>query len=250
MAELAPTSDGLLAEARTDLPAPARARAADPVSTGLALLAGLGMPAALWLTFAYAPTDRVQGEVQRIFYLHVSMAWVAFLAFFVVFVASVGYLWTRRPGWDVVGRSSADVGVLFTTLVLLTGSLWGKPVWGTWWTWDAKLTTTLILWLLYVAYLMVRAYAGDPERGARYAAVVGIVGFVDVPIVYKSVEWWRTLHPGPVVAVAGGPAMPPEMVQTLAVTLAAVTLLYGYLLRQKTLVERARDAVARARAEG
>ena len=153
----------------------------------------------------YAPTERVQGDAQRIFYVHVPLAWVAYLAFFVVFVASVAYLRTRRERWDVLALASAEVGLLFTTLVLVTGSLWARPIWGTWWSWDARLTTTLVLWLLYAGYRMVRAYAGDAARGARYAAVLGIVGFLDVPLVHQSVVWWRTLHPGPTVRPGRGP---------------------------------------------
>lgn len=213
---------------------------------------GLGALAALLIAFAtiffYAPTERVQGDVQRIFYIHLSLAWVAFLAFFVVFVASIGYLVSRRPEWDVWARSSAEVGVVYTTLMLVTGSIWAKPIWGTWWTWDARLTTTLILWLTYVAYLIVRSYAGEPGRAARYAAVLGILGFLNVPIVYKSVEWWRTLHPGPtVVSSSGESGMPAPMLMTLLVSLVAFTLLYAYLTVFKARIERAKDDVLRRR---
>lgn len=225
-------------------------RRGDRVRATFAALSGVSMLAALVGALAYAPTERVQGDVQRIFYFHVPAAWVAFLAFFVVFVSGVGYLWKRTPGWDVLGRASAEVGVLFTTLVLITGSLWARPIWGTWWSWDARLTTTLVLWLIYVAYLMVRAYAGDTTRGARYAAVLGVVGFLDVPIVHQSVVWWRTLHPGPTVVQQSGEAgMPPAMVQVLLLSLVAFTLLYVYLLLEKVAIERAKDAVAELRAE-
>ncbi|HEX2172303.1 MAG TPA: cytochrome c biogenesis protein CcsA, partial [Dehalococcoidia bacterium] len=202
------------------------------------------MLVALGMIFFYAPTERVQGDVQRIFYLHLGLAWVGFLAFFVVFVASIGYLWKRTSGWDVWARSSAEVGVVYMTLVLITGSIWAKPVWGTWWTWDARLTTTLILWLIYLAYLVVRAYASEPGRAARYAAVIGIIGFLDVPIVYQSVNWWRTLHPGPtVVQSGGGSGLTPAMMATLLVTLVAFTVLYLYLTRLKAGIERAKDAL-------
>jgi heme exporter protein C len=229
--------------------AAARRRPTLDARSVLAALSGLGLLATLAGALLYAPTERVQGDVQRIFYLHVPLAWVAYLAFFVVFVSSVVYLWRRTPRWDVLGRSSAEVGVLFTTLVLLTGSLWAKPIWGTWWSWDARLTTTLVLWLIYVAYLMVRAYAGDAARGARYAAVVGIVGFLDVPIIHQSVVWWRTLHPGPtVVQQSGSVGMPPAMLQVLLLALVAFTLLYAYLLLETTAVERAKERVAQLRA--
>ena len=188
----------------------------------------------------YAPSDRVQGVVQRIFYFHVPMAWVAYLAFFVVLVGSIGYLATRQPRWDALARSSAEIGVLFTTLVLVTGSLWGKPIWNTWWTWDARLTSTLILWFVYVAYLMLRAYTPELERAARLGAVVGIVGFVDIPIVHFSVEWWRTLHPEPVVARAN-PQAPPEMIATLLVSLLAMTLVYAAFLLYRARLEELND---------
>src|SRR5215217_5044676 len=120
----------------------------------------------------YAPTDRVQGVVQRIFYIHVPLAWVAYLAFFMVLVASILYLVTRDRRWDAIARSSVEIGVLFTTLFLIVGSLWAKPIWNTWWTWDARLTTTLVLWFIYVGYIMLRAYTPDPERGARFGAIL------------------------------------------------------------------------------
>src|SRR5947209_16428239 len=156
------------------------------------------MAASLYGTLVVARADRVQGDAARIVYFHVPMAWVAFLAFVVVAVASVAYLRTGASGWDRLGHASAEVGVIFTTLVLVTGSIWGYPIWGTWWSWDPKLTTTLILWFLYLGYLMLRSYV-EPPRGARYAAILGIIGFVDVPIVYQASVWWRTLHPSPVL---------------------------------------------------
>ena len=130
---------------------------------------------------------------------------------------------TRNPRWDRLGRASAEVGVVFTTLVLVTGSIWGYPIWGTWWSWDPKLTTTLILWFIYLAYLMVRSYA-EPPRGPRYAAILGIVGFVDVPIVYESSVWWRTLHPAQVL----GPQaqqQSTDIVGVLLISLVAFTVL-------------------------
>jgi heme exporter protein C len=211
----------------------------------LAALSGFSLLAVLAGALLYAPTERVQGDVQRIFYIHVPLAWVAYLAFFVVFVASIGYLWKRTPRWDVLGRSSAELGILFTTLVILTGSLWAKPIWGTWWSWDARLTTTLLLWLIYVAYLMVRAYAGEAARGARYAAVVGIVGFLDVPIIHQSVVWWRTLHPGPTVVRESSSGLPAAMLYVLLLSLVAFTVVYAYLLLEKMAIERAKDALAR-----
>jgi heme exporter protein C len=196
--------------------------------------------AALLALVAYAmfflvPTIRVQGDAAKIVYFHVPIAWVAFLAFTVVALASVAYLRTSNPKWDHLGRASAEVGVVFTTLALVTGAIWGYPIWGTWWTWDPKLTTTLILWFMYLAYLMVRSYA-EPPRGARYAAILGIVGFVDVPIVYMSSVWWRTLHPTPVLGPAA-PSQSTDIVPLLLVSLIAFIGLYVYLVRVRAEVE-------------
>jgi heme exporter protein C len=214
--------------------------------TGLALAAStaVAMTVAIFMMFLYAPTDSVQGPVQRVFYLHLPLAWIAYLAFFVVFVASIAYLVKRNRRWDQIARSSAEVGLVFTTLVILTGSLWGRPIWGTFWEWDARLTTTLILWFIYLGYFMIRAYVSDTERAMRYAAVVGIIGFVDVPIIHMSVRWWRTLHPEPIVTQSTGPAMPDTMLYTLIVSLVAFTLFYAYLLYQRLVIEQAKDEIS------
>ncbi|MEX2425153.1 MAG: cytochrome c biogenesis protein CcsA [Thermomicrobiaceae bacterium] len=215
-------------------------------STGpaLAVGAGLTMIIALYMMFLYAPTDSVQGPVQRVFYLHLPMAWIAYLAFFIVFVASIAYLVTRSRRWDQLARSSAEVGLVFTTLVIITGSLWGRPIWGTFWEWDARLTTTLILWFIYLGYFMIRSYIPDQERSMRYAAIIGIIGFIDVPIIHMSVRWWRTLHPEPIVTQSGGPAMPDSMIYTMGVALLAMTLFFASLVYQKLLVEQARDELS------
>ena len=213
-----------------------------PLAVGTLLL----LPLSLAAMFLYAPTERIQGNVQRIFYLHLPLAWLAYLAFFIVFVASVLYLWKGDRRWDLLARCAAEIGVVFTTLVLITGSLWARPVWGTWWSWDARLTTTLVLWFIYVGYLILRSYVADERRAARYAAVLGILGFVDVPIIHQSVVWWRTLHPEPVVA-AGGPNMPTSMVQTLALSLVALTLLFAWILQWRYQVEALREEVGELR---
>ena len=191
---------------------------------GLAL-----MMAALYMVFIYVPTEKHTGIVQRIFYFHVSIAWVSFLAFLVTFVGSILYLRTRAVRWDNIAHASAEVGVIFTTLVLITGPIWAKPVWGVWWTWDARLTTSLVLWLIYIAYLLVRGFATEPERGARFSAVIGIIGFIDVPIVFLTVNLWRTQHPTPII-FEGGLTAP--MVGTLLVCIAAFTVLYVLLTMQ------------------
>jgi heme exporter protein C len=194
------------------------------------------MSVALYMVFVYVPTEESMGIVQRIFYFHVPSAWVGFLAFFVVFVCSILYLVKRDTRWDVIATCSAELGVLFTTLVLITGPIWARPVWGVWWTWEPRLTTALILWLIYVAYMLVRSYASDKEQGARFGAVVGIVGFIDVPIVFLATTWWRTQHPGALVFQSGGLA--PSMLATLMVSLAAFTALYWLLLVARVDIKR------------
>jgi heme exporter protein C len=204
------------------------------------------MIAALYLVFIYVPTEKNMGVVQRIFYFHVPLAWVAFLAFFVVFVCSILYLWKQTMKWDTLACASAEVGIVFTSLVLITGPIWAKPIWGIWWTWDARLTATLVLWLTYVAYLLVRNYAVEQARGARFAAVVGIVGFIDVPIVALAVNLWRTQHPTTLVFEGG---LSPPMLLTLQVSIAAFTVLYVLLVVRsislknlETEIKKLRDA--------
>src|SRR5246127_1000195 len=154
----------------------------------LGLITLLLMVAALFMVFAYVPTEAIQGTVQRIFYFHVPCAWVAFAAFALVAVCGVFYLWLGQQVWDDLGYAAAETGMVFCTLVLITGSLWAKPIWGAWWTWDSRLTTTLILWLLYGGYLMLRAMADDTPQVARFSAVVGIAAALDVPIIIVSVR--------------------------------------------------------------
>ncbi|HQX62739.1 MAG TPA: cytochrome c biogenesis protein CcsA [Thermomicrobiales bacterium] len=222
----------------------ARARKSDLKVQALGAVTVAVLTIGIFMAFVYAPMDSVQGQAQRIFYVHVPMAWLSYLAFGVIFVGSVGYLWKRNMRWDRLARSGAELGFLFTTLVLITGSLWGRPIWNTFWTWDARLTTTLILWFIYLGYFMIRSYAADAERGARYAAVLGIIGAVDVPIIHLSVQWWRTLHPQPVVLNTGGPNLPNEMLWTLLVCFTGFTLLFVYLLIQKIRIEVVRDRLA------
>lgn len=195
--------------------------------------------------FIYAPADSVQGDVQRIFYIHVPMAMDAYLAGGLVALMGALYLKTRRMIWDVIARCSAEAGVLFTSLVLVTGSLWGKPVWGTWWSWDARLTTTLILWFIFVGYLMLRAYIGEPEQAARYAAVVGIVGALDIPLIHVSVEWWRTLHPqGIIDSASGSPALPASMLVVFVLGTVTMLLVFVLLIWLRVRLELLREAVA------
>jgi len=196
------------------------------------------MLAAAGMIFFFAPEDALQREVQRIFYLHVSSAIAAYGCFAVVLLGGVVYLWKDSLVADRLARAAALVGVVLTTVTLVMGMLWAKPIWGTYWTWDARLTSTLVLWIIYAGYLLVRRLAAPGRQAARFAAVVGIFGFVDVPIVHFSVTWWRTQHPGPIVV---NDALPPEMLGTflftLVCTLAFAAVLIGIRYRIETLLD-------------
>jgi len=188
------------------------------------------MVAALYLVFVYVPTEKEMGIVQRIFYLMVPMGWLSLLSFLIVFIGSILYLVKRESKWDILAHSSAEVGIVFTTLALITGAIWAKPIWGVWWTWEPRLTATLVLWLIYIAYLMVRSFATEESKGARFAAVVGIIGFVDIPIIALATTLWRGMHPGAVIFEGG---LAPSMLLTLMVSIIAFTTLYLLLLIQK-----------------
>ena len=192
----------------------------------LAVLAGVAFALS-------APADRLQGDLQRLMYVHVPSAWLAYLAFTVTLVASVAWLRTRRDRWDDLAVASVEVGVFFTGLALATGSLWGKPVWGVWWTWDPRLVTTALLFLIYLAYLGLRRSLDDPEVRARRSAILGIVAFVQVPIVHLSVVWWRTLHQPPTVLKPGDPSMDHTMLAALMLNVVAFTLVYAALVRRR-----------------
>ena len=197
---------------------------------GLSVLAGIAILGSFWMIFFYAPTEREMGIVQRIFYVHVPSAWVAFLAFGIVALCSIGYLWLRDEKLDAIAVAAAELGTVFTTIVLLTGPLWGKLAWGAWWVWEPRLTLTLLLWFIYVGYFMLRGATEDPERGKRFAAVLGIVGAVDIPLIHVSVQWFRSQHPKPVIMNPEGPTADPAIVQTLLVSLLAFTLAFFALL--------------------
>lgn len=193
-----------------------------------------------------APTEAIQGLPQRIMYVHVPAVVTAYAALLVVFAASVLFLWRREPRWDRLAHASAELGVLFITMTLLVGSIWGRPVWGIWWTWDARLTTTLILWFIYVGYLIVRAWAPG-ARGARAAAVIGIVGVLDLPLIHWSAILLRGLHPQPTVFRPEGPALPVSMLVPLVVNVLAFLVIFGALLilrvRQERTLDRLVDAL-------
>lgn len=194
---------------------------------------------ATYLIFMWVPNERIMGPVQKIFYFHVASAWVGFFAFFVVCLAGGLYLKTRNETWDAIGAASAEIGILFTVIVLITGPIWGKAAWNAWWTWDSRLTTTLVLFFIYAAYFMVRSSILEPEKKARIAAIFGMVGFIDVPIVWFSIRWWRTIHP--VIVSSSGFAMSSKMVVTLMVSVLALTLLYFYLLANTMFVVKMRS---------
>jgi heme exporter protein C len=195
-----------------------------------------------WALLA-APTELFQGAPQRIMYLHVPGVVTAYVALLVVFAGSVLFLWRRDPRWDRLAHSAAELGVLFISMTLLSGAIWGKAVWGAWWTWDARLTTTLILWFIYIGYLMVRAWAPG-ARGARAAAIIGIVGVLDIPIIHWSAVLLRTLHPQPTVFRPEGPALPPSMLVPLVINMVAFLVVFAALLVLRVRQERTLDALA------
>lgn len=215
----------------------------------LGVCTAIGLLVGLYTGFYYAPADGVQGEVQRLMYLHVPLILVGYLAFFVVFVTSILYLWRRDRQYDAIAHSSVEIGVLFTGLAIAVGSIWGRPAWGAWWTWDARLTTTAILLLVFLGYLMLRALVDDPARGATFCAVLGIIGFLDVPIIHMSVVWWRTLHQPASILRPGPSTVAVDMQVALYTNLAAFVLLYGYLLVKRLQVEGARQALLRLQME-
>jgi heme exporter protein C len=197
----------------------------------------------------FTPLELRQGAAQKIFYLHVPAAWVAFLAFALVAIASAMYLWIRDVRLDRFAESSAEVGVVFTTVVLVTGPLWAKPIWGTYWAWwDVRLVSTLFLWFIYVAYIVLRGAVESPELRARYSAVLGILGALLIPFIHLSVYLFATLHPLPIVAKASKPSLPGEMLLTLFISLGAFTLLYIAFVRARYRYAEERDASS-ARAE-
>lgn len=181
----------------------------------------------------FTPLEALQGPAQKILYVHAPAAWVAFMAFFLVAIASGLYLWLREDRLDRIAESSAEVGVVFTTVVLVTGPLWGKPVWGAYWTWDARLTLTLFLWFIYVAYMVLRGAIDDYSMRARYSAVLGILGALLIPFIHLSVYLFRTLHPQPILMKPSAPSLPGEMLTTLLIAFASFTLLYVALLRAR-----------------
>ena len=224
----------------TDSPsAAAPSRRLDPVAVLAALAVAAAYARAIWFT----PPERIQGFAQKILYVHAPAAWVAFLAFGLTALAGAGWLFLKDERLDRFAESSAEVGVVFTTAVLVTGPLWGRPIWGTWWTWDARLTLTLFLWFVYVGYLVLRGAVDGRESRARASAVLGILGALLIPFIHLSVYLFRTLHPMPVVARPEGPTMPPVMLTTFFLCFFAFTLLYVALVRARVAYAAERDAL-------
>jgi heme exporter protein C len=207
------------------------------------------MVVALWGAFLHAPTERTMGDVQRIFYFHVSAWWVSFVAFTVTFAASIGYLWKRTRAFDEVALASTEIGVLFTTIGLVTGPIWAKYAWGIYWTWDPRLTTALVLWLMYVGYLMLRRYVPEETKRAGLAAVVAIIAYVDVPVVFMAIRLWRTQHPQPVIGGGESSGLDPQMLQALLLANAAFLFLYLWLLDKRLAVEKTQFEVDRLHKE-
>src|SRR5512141_77157 len=222
----------------------------DRVTVPLLVITGLVTLVAIYMAFSFAPTADVLsgGDVQRIFYFHVGIAWIAGLAMFVTFVASILYLARgEQRKHDIVAAASVEIGVTFGVMVLLSGMLWARPVWNTWWTWDPRLTTTAITEFIYIAYLMLRGAVDDPQRRARYSAVYGIIGFVSVPITYFSTKWFQTIHPD--LGQTPGFGLTASMRPPMFIALGAFTLVYIVLMIIRTRVERTADEVAQLKQE-
>ncbi len=197
------------------------------------------MLAAMYMAFIYAPTETKMGHIQRIFYFHIGSVWVATIGFIIVFVSSIMHLWKSSRKWDTLAYCSAELGVLFLTITIITGSIWAKPIWGTWWTWDPQLTTTFILWILYIVYLILHSSAGNDAKKSKYAAIFAIIAFIDLPLVYMSVRVMRGISP--VVFGPGGGGIAPEMMNALLVSMLAFSLLFLLLLIERLDLMRMSD---------
>jgi heme exporter protein C len=211
----------------------------------LGVLSAISLAVTFWLIFFYTPIDALQGVAQRIFYIHVPTAWAGMFSF--VLMAALGIIYLIKPyePLDLLARAAAEVGVVFLTITLILGSLWGRPIWGAWWVWDPRLTATLIMWFMYIGYLMLRSYYGRNHDSGRVGAVVGIIGAIDVPIIYLSVAWWRGQHPTQEIGASG--ALPPQALLTFAVAMVAFSLLYAFLMLQAYQLQRLQMVAQRLR---
>lgn len=210
------------------------------------LVVAIALASTVLVGLFVVPADRVQGDAQRIMYVHVPSAWLAYLAFFVTFTGSVMYLWRRDLRFDRWAVSAAEIGTLFTGLTIVTGAIWGKVTWGIWWDWDPRLTTTAILFLVYLGYLLLRASITDRARRARIGSVIGILGFAQVPIVHFSVLWWRSLHQPPSVIRPGHHTIDHLLLAVLLANVASFTLLFGYFLHRRIRLEETTDHLERS----
>jgi heme exporter protein C len=204
----------------------------------LGWLAAVAIVVGLFAGFGVAPREIVQGNVQRIMYIHVPSVLTAYLAFALVLIGSAAYLATRRPAWDRLAAAAAEIGVLFTGIFIASGSIWGKPTWGVWWTWDARLTSTAVLFLVYLGYLLLRAMVEDPEARARYSAIVGILGAINIPIVHFSVYWWRALHQPATILAPGKAPLSSSLAVPLLLNWVAFTLVFAYFLARRMEIAR------------
>lgn len=214
-----------------------------PLIDAWIILAAIAVVAAYVRVIWFTPAEATQGLAQKIYYLHLPAALNAYLAFGVVFVTSIVYLWLHEERADRVAEASAEVGLLFTTVVLTTGPIWGKPIWGTWWTWDARLTLTLFLWFVFLGYLILRGAVEDHATRARYSAVLGVLGALLVPFIHLSVYLFRTLHPMPIVLKPGRPSLPNSMLATFAMSFVSFSLLFLALLRARYRLAARADAL-------
>ncbi|HTZ31925.1 MAG TPA: cytochrome c biogenesis protein CcsA [Methylomirabilota bacterium] len=199
--------------------------------------------AAAYANFFVAPTERTMGVIQRIFYFHAATAWAGEMVFFVCFVANLLYVWKREQKYDWLGVTCAEVGIACITIVLITGPIWAHPVWGIWWTWDARLTSTFVLWLLYVSYLLLRTLIEEPGRRALLSALFGIFAFLDVPLVFFSIRWWRTQHPAPVVMGGQGSGLDPTMSKVFFFNVFVMHVFCLFLIVERYIVEKLRHDV-------
>lgn len=199
--------------------------------------------AAAYANFFIAPTERTMGVIQRIFYFHAATAWAGEMVFFVCFVANLLYVWKRQRKYDWLGVTCAEVGIACITIVLITGPIWAHPVWGIWWTWDARLTSTFVLWLLYISYLLLRTLIEEPGRRALLSALFGIFAFLDVPLVFFSIRWWRTQHPAPVVMGGQGSGLDATMSKVFFFNVFVMHVFCLFLIVERYMVERLRHDV-------
>ena len=212
----------------------------------LLILAGaVASGIALFLVFLVAPREAVMGDLQRIFYFHVASSWTGYLALFVTFLSGLAYLRNRQTAWDAAGLASAEIGWMFITGGILTGSIWAKATWGLWWTWDPRLTTSAVLWLAYASYLILRQAMDEPSLRARVCAAYGIIAFVAVPLNFMAIRWWRAAHP--LVLTSSGGGLSPSMLRIMVFSVCAFTLLYAALLFYRIRLERLRERVEQIR---